>query len=554
MGAENGPRLPPSPTARTPAKVRFRFPAFVWFFAGVFFGTAWTLAVTLSVRKAGKPVEFSPRGVEQDVTVPPASPDLTPESLVSASQGGRLPWFAPLEDRLARLGPPRESCFLPGAPPRRFDMVLVIAQGRSGSTSLLRLLNTLPCFNVRGENPALFDHLLGRSSFRAAADLLATKGGAWHMSKWTDTQLPAKPAWFNRFDTARTDALLRLLVVDALEHVPGKVTSGFKSITLFTPFESPYEVSRAFVDDWVKLFPRTALVFITRKDAAKSAWWRSTADGNETLARQAASFVTFKAEVDEGRYAREEFPGAAVATAWLDYEDVIKCRHGPGTPLAGLYELLGETWDSDRCSAVMEHTLEDYGIAMSELDYSGIQGHKGWMYGYRLIILPLPDEGKPIEFGPFHPMSVQRNVSGIIPDWTAQPFPAVPELILGVALHFPTIKAGRTRGAVPCRTWRSDVTLSAFAEVTMPPLLAPCNGTHPHFGYASVLLVNGTYMASRRFVLGSEGGSFKVALDLTVGTEVELCVLPDVRGTVGPTGLCQPALSLLSVIRAGGKG
>ncbi|KAI9003527.1 hypothetical protein DFJ74DRAFT_774890 [Hyaloraphidium curvatum] len=504
---------------------------------------------------------------------PPAPPGATPSpsappGTTPSPPGVVDPHFAPLAAALSRLGPPQPSCFVGPPAPRRFDTVLVVAQGRSGSTSLLRLLNTLPCYNIRGENPEIFSFLLGAPaprprtppparteppetppvarSFRDAAAQLAPFSPA--DLPWSD-EPKVKPSWFNRVDLGRTDAALRLLAGEVLQHVPGRVTSGFKSITLFSGKPFDYAASLAFLDDWIRLFPRTAVVFITREGAERSGWWRQTRNAAGLLRQQKAGFARFAGEVRSGRY--RHVAGADVRVAHVDYGGLVRCDGGNGTALGGMYAALGEAFDAKKCAGVMGRNVEDFGVAMSDNDYQPVQSASGWNYGFRHFPVAGAQPVPRPTFGRFLPASSLRPaVSPSDPaEFHASPW-STPPLSIGRALHHPALSPGRRTAAVPCRKWRAGAEMDAEAEVRVPPLLPAC-GTHAHAGYDFHLLVDGRHLLTKRFALGTEGGTFRAAVRVRSGTEVELCpapVIPGKRRGDADHGICQPAVAVLALL------
>lgn len=375
-----------------------RIPPFFW---GVAFGFLFAILSRRPTPEVGGPLidtTIISRAAECPACPQSGSPlpcaassatDLEPISPALLAQGPQSPgtaaYYDPIASTLSRLGPPAPSCFegldKPPAVPRKWDTVLIIAQGRSGSTSLLRLLNTLPCYNIRGENPNVFTYVVGKGprppkkqtgdTYMQAVGMIAEKMEPWQ-EKWHDTDMKQKPSWFNRLDVPRSNAVVRLLVSETLEHVPDRVTSGFKSITLFSPRGQNYNISRWFMDDWIRLFPRTGVVFITRKGVENSGWWRVTGNSAGLMATQAEWFARFHQEIPQ-RYKKDSLPKQRVESVMVDYDDLVKCRHVPGSTLEAMYQMLGETWDPSRCKAVMGTNIEDWGVAMSEFEFSGVQ-------------------------------------------------------------------------------------------------------------------------------------------------------------------------------------
>lgn len=336
----------------------------------------------------------SDAGTKDEVASSPSSVAVTPDYLTTNVDRS---YYAPIIKELVNLGPPAASCFpdleasnKPQLPrkTRKFDMVLVVAQGRSGSTSLLRLLNTLPCYNIRGENLFLFAKLIGHGkggplmadTFREA--LLKLKRDVvhpWNVTRYEEPKLPKKPSYFNRFDMERLDQIEKLAVFDTLQHVPGYITSGFKELRLFNLNAYHYNVSVNFLDQWMTLFPKTAVVFGYReKDIMNSAWWKEgdKAWTEKLLKQQLEWFRGFHAEIESGsRYGPNGavVKSDAIESVMVEFDDLLSCNNAKGSGLRDMYEMLGEEFDADKCKNIMDHNVEDMGLAASEANWNGQQ-------------------------------------------------------------------------------------------------------------------------------------------------------------------------------------
>ncbi|KAI9006491.1 hypothetical protein DFJ74DRAFT_392913 [Hyaloraphidium curvatum] len=333
---------------------------------------------------------------------PPAGPGAADPAFLAGNV--ERTYYGPLIRQLADLGPPATSCLpsldapAPAVFPRKkrkFDMVLVLAQGRSGSTTLMRLLNTIPCYNIRGENLLLFAKLMGASTMenRLTADtfreatlkLRAHYVHPWNATRYGEPKLPKKPSYFNRFDMPRLEGLLRLVVGEVLQHVPGYVTSGFKELRLFNLNACQYNMSVTFLDHWTTLFPRTAIVFGYReKDIMNSAWWKdSDRAWTEKLLKQQLEWFR---EIHDLVNSRKRF-GAGVESVMVEFDDLISCNDGPSSGLKQAYDMLGETFDPAKCRALMENNVEDMGLAASEGNFKDEQ-----VGGRRLLLHPVIDD------------------------------------------------------------------------------------------------------------------------------------------------------------------
>ncbi|KAI9018179.1 hypothetical protein DFJ74DRAFT_676279 [Hyaloraphidium curvatum] len=471
-----------------------------------------------------------------------------------------LSFYAPLIRSLSALGPPAPECFRPDAPPRRFDTVLVVAQGRSGSTSLVRLLNSaFKCYNVRGENSGIFSAL---GSFAAARAKTGAQGPAngWDREPWSQASLKRKPAWFNRYDDGRSDGLLRLLAGEMIQHVPGLVTSGFKSITLFLEGNGGirWNASLAFIDHWIDLFPRTAIILLSRPGVEKSGWWRSTRSSDRLLAKQHAWMREFHGLVQGGRYRDPAHPDRRVESAELDYADLVSCH--PGSSIQRMYDVLDEPWNEGACRQIMAHNVEDNGLADSGSQFSPEQGSRGFTYGYRLLDAPSETPSDPAHYGAaiggFVPFTDFTNGS-IGMEHRAQPFPGnKTRVAVAKGFSVPTadvVEGGKIVLAAACTRFVSRSALQADAVARVPGLLSPCKSAHK--GFAVLLLVRDKVSAGAFVELGGNGTYVRAPFDAAAGEEPEMCVLPtfDGRREAGWHRMCVPLLSQLVIMRRGGE-
>jgi len=222
----------------------------------------------------------------------------------------------------------------------RYDLVVLVCFGRSGSTVLQRVLNDLPGVEIRGENLGATRHL-----FRASAALTE----AHHRYAKYRRQRADDP-WFgvDRIDPDAVFQSLRHFVVEnILQPSPGTSVTGFKEIR-YTP--SHYEdfaeflAHLQFLDD---LFPGTRYVFNTRsvETAARSGWWPQTPDALEVLTVADEWFRRAPAILDA------HF--GATRCLLLDYDR----WSGDPRELVRLAEFVGGTLSIDRASELLAKRL-----------------------------------------------------------------------------------------------------------------------------------------------------------------------------------------------------
>jgi hypothetical protein len=211
------------------------------------------------------------------------------------------------------------------APP---GYLFIVSYGRSGSTLLQGVLNSIPGYLIRGENRGSMYrlHQFHSALENARAEFAQT------------ASLTAADSWFgiDEYATATAISRMRALVLDALLR-PGPDTRvvGFKEIRWW---QRDWPAYLAFLRE---LFPGARFVLNTRDHAAvvKSQWW-----GKRPEHEVHAELATYEMQLTSmaERLGRNAYR--------VHYDDYIA---DPGT-LAGLFEWLGEPLDRRAVDAVLK--------------------------------------------------------------------------------------------------------------------------------------------------------------------------------------------------------
>lgn len=186
----------------------------------------------------------------------------------------------------------------------RFNHILIVTYGRSGSTLLMSLLNTIDGVLIAGENYNVCLHL-----FRAYKALLKAK-------KMVQRTLSTDPFFMaHNFD-------IEIFIKDAYMLIKNQIVGtnenvkcwGFKEIR-YTKFEFLSDESLEDYLDFLRLlFPNCAFVFLTRNhdDVIKSGFWKkmNSDDVKEIL-------VYFEDKMNSYHRKNKDF------TYVIDYNDVI---------------------------------------------------------------------------------------------------------------------------------------------------------------------------------------------------------------------------------------
>lgn len=207
------------------------------------------------------------------------------------------------------------------------NYLFVVAYGRSGSTLVQGLLDTIPGYLIRGENRGALYRLY---QYHWALEKARNDYGR------TDS-LTSRDSWYGIDEYSGSAAIARmrsLLLETLLKPEPDTRVTGFKEI-------------RWFYEDWAKyvtflreLFPGARFVINTRDhDAvANSQWWGK---------RPKQEVLTLLSGYEEQLDAMAEKLGDAAYR--IRYDDYV----ADPANLAGLYEWLGEPFDLDAVRQTM---------------------------------------------------------------------------------------------------------------------------------------------------------------------------------------------------------
>lgn len=143
----------------------------------------------------------------------------------------------------------------------QYDFILICAVGRSGSTTLQRIINTIPNTDIHGEN---YNGLTYLMNYQENIDVLKNS-----ISKY-DSYKNSKPCWYNFFDYDVMSLLIKRLIIEFLKNGrENSTTLGFKEIR-YTPDNIK------FLKQFKKIFPKTKVILHIKIDTisqSKSSWF-----------------------------------------------------------------------------------------------------------------------------------------------------------------------------------------------------------------------------------------------------------------------------------------
>jgi hypothetical protein len=208
--------------------------------------------------------------------------------------------------------------------PDDLSYVFVVTYGRSGSTLLTGILNSIPGYLIRGENRDALHHLF--LFHKTLADERARVGPQHGRTR-------THPFYgIGDVPLDRSMADIRTLVLDTvLRPKKGTRVTGFKEIRWYHPDLEDYVA-------WLRdVFPGARFLVNTRDHAGvlKSGWW-AEGDHAKGLAAAEAGILALAESLGEAAYR-------------VHYDDYIADPAG----LRGMFDWLGEAFDEESVRAVM---------------------------------------------------------------------------------------------------------------------------------------------------------------------------------------------------------
>jgi hypothetical protein len=172
-------------------------------------------------------------------------------------------------------------------------IVLICAVGRSGSTTLQLILNTIPNSNICGENNGAIINLLEfykqvkytqqkvHSEFKELND-----DDKKNISKIFEERI--KPAWFNTFDINEIKNCIQKTISAMFKKNESVNLWGFKEIR--------YEGKLELLKEFCELFPQTKVIFNIRENIQKqsqSAWFKNDPNAINKLKKHTVEIIEF---------------------------------------------------------------------------------------------------------------------------------------------------------------------------------------------------------------------------------------------------------------------
>lgn len=187
-------------------------------------------------------------------------------------------------------------------------IVLICATGRSGSTTLQRLINTIPNSNICGENDGAINILLEfyrrikHTTNMCNGDLECIKNYTENYDsssslyeKYIITNL--KPAWYNSYVHDDIVQLIRQLIISMFKNNESTKIWGFKELRYVNEIH--------IIEYFKELFPQTKVIIHIRENLlqqSNSSWHKKDPNSLQFLEKYSSELTDFALKNQEWCY------------------------------------------------------------------------------------------------------------------------------------------------------------------------------------------------------------------------------------------------------------
>lgn len=177
-------------------------------------------------------------------------------------------------------------------------IILICATGRSGSTTMQRIINTIPNTNLCGENYGAINSLLDFYLKLHASSQDFIPGHYQPLSYEEVIGKNIKPAWYNSYQIQEIELKIKEIIINMYKNKPETLIWGFKEIR--------YDNKKIFLLKYFKkLFPQTKIIIQFReniKAQSRSGWHRKDKNAIAYLTKSTKELINFAIQNKEWCY------------------------------------------------------------------------------------------------------------------------------------------------------------------------------------------------------------------------------------------------------------
>ena len=159
--------------------------------------------------------------------------------------------------------------------------IIICATGRSGSTTLQRIINTIEKSNINGENWGAINNLL-------ECYMNIKKTNKNRINNYVECETRSKPAWYNCYDFENVKNNIKNTILSILTNDNSKKVIGFKEIRYF---EKVY-----LINEFIELFPNTKVICHIDDDIdrqSSSGWWKNDKNAKTHLTEYNKQIINY---------------------------------------------------------------------------------------------------------------------------------------------------------------------------------------------------------------------------------------------------------------------
>ena len=168
-------------------------------------------------------------------------------------------------------------------------VVLLCCTGRSGSTTMQRILNTIENSNICGENYGAINSLLLYYKKLKQTTFIQVPGRKNPISYQEIINRSIKPAWYNSYNIDELQSQIKQMIISMFKNSKDTNVWGFKEIR--------YDNNNIeLIQEFKELFPQTKVIIQIREDVNKqsqSSWFNKDPNAKIQLIKTNNEFYQF---------------------------------------------------------------------------------------------------------------------------------------------------------------------------------------------------------------------------------------------------------------------
>jgi hypothetical protein len=162
------------------------------------------------------------------------------------------------------------------------NFIIICATGRSGSTTLQRIINTIEDSNIRGENCGAINNLL-------SCYLNIKKTNKMRIKEYYEETTIKKPSWYNCYDFETVKNNIKNTILSILNN-------NDKSLRIIGFKEIRYLNNIYLIDEFIELFPNTKVICHIDDNLdrqSNSGWWKKNKNSRNTLEKYNKQLIDY---------------------------------------------------------------------------------------------------------------------------------------------------------------------------------------------------------------------------------------------------------------------